>query len=208
MAEIFAVDGHDGSGWNISVGESDKIGFCGTSFGDSIAINAFQDSTHKTNADMSIDGCTPLHMKNCKYISTTQVKLGGASPVDLIPANVATTDCSTRWKYQDDAVDTELENVVFYAYNGSDTGQGPTDVLACAFERTAGGTINKDRLSDTPGDGGAWDSTKGIGSANNALMCSDQVTASIHYFYIGISPKPTSKGLKTAFRFRLEFDAQ
>lgn len=207
MAEIFAVDGYDGTGWNISISDANRIGFCGTTFGTSISVGAFQDSTHKTDSTMSTDGCTPNHMRNCKYISPTQVSLMGGNPVTLDAANVGQNDCTTRWKYQDDTVNTALSNVRFFFYDGSNPANAPVGVVPLAFEHT-GTAINKDRASDNPGDGGAWDSSKGIGGQANALKCSDQASASIHYFYIGISLSPSTKGMKTAVRARLEFDVQ
>jgi hypothetical protein len=207
MAEIFAVDGYDGTGWNISILDTDRIGFNGANFGDSISVGAFQDSTHKTDGAMSADGCDPNHMRNCKYSSPAQVSLMGAAAVDLTPANVGQNDCTTRWSYQDDTVNTTLSNVRLFAYNAVDPAVAPVGVIVCAFERAAA-AINKDRVSDTPGDGGAWDSAKGIGGNANALMLDDQAAAAIHNFYVGISVSPTSKGLKTAVRTRLEFDVQ
>lgn len=207
MAEILAVDGFDGAGWNISIGESDRIGYCGANFGDSISVGGFQDSTHKTDGTMSADGCATNHMRNCKYASPTTVSLMGGAAVALDAAHVAQNDCTTRWKYQDDAVSTALSNVRFFVYDGTTPATAPSGITACAFERTASG-VNKDRVSDTPGGGGAWDSSKGIGGSANALILDDQASASIHYFYIGQSRAPSSKGLKTAVKARLEFDVQ
>jgi len=73
MAEIFSVKGYDGTGWNITIADTDRIGFCGAAFGNSISVGAFQDSTHKTDATMSTDLCTPNHIRNCKYISPSVV---------------------------------------------------------------------------------------------------------------------------------------
>jgi len=142
---------------------------------------------------MSTDLCTPNHMRNCKYISPTQVSLMGNPAVTLDPANVGQNDCTTRWTYQDDTMNTVLSNVRFFFYDGSNPANPPSGVIVCAFEH-AGTAINKDRASDNPGDGGAWDSSKGIGGLSNALKCSDQPSASIHNFYFGISISPASKG--------------
>jgi len=207
MAEIFNVHGHDGSGWNIAIADTDKIGFNGANFGDSVSVGAFQDSTHKTDAIMSTDGCTTNHIRNCKYVSKTQVSLNGAAAVTLDTSNVGQNDCTLRWQYQDDAANTTLSNCKFFAYDGSTPANPPSGVTVLAFEHD-GSQINKDRLSDNAGDGGAWDSAKGIGGSANALVLTNQASASIHNFYIGISVSPTSRGLKTACRFRLEFDVQ
>ncbi len=207
MADVFTRDGHDGTGWNISIGTADYISPMGGNFGDGISVGGFQDSTHKTDGAMSSDLCTPDHIRNVKYISPTEVSLMGGAPVTLNETNVGEADCTLRWSYQDDTpVNTALSNVRLFAYDGVDPANAPQGVTVLAFERTSTG-IYKDRVSDTPGDGGAWDSSKGIGGSANALICSDRASASIHYFYFGLSMSPTSKGQKTA-KLRLEFDAQ
>ncbi|NOZ68032.1 MAG: hypothetical protein GXP46_01985 [Deferribacteres bacterium] len=207
MAEIFGVKGYDGVGWNIDITSTDRVGFNAANFGESISVGTFQDSTHKTDSTMSTDLCSPDHIRNCKYISPTEVSLMGGAAVTLDTTNVGQNDCTLQWSYQDDTVNTALSNVRFFFYDAVDPANAPAGVIAVAFEHD-GAAINKDRVSDTPGDGGAWDSSKGIGGNANALICSDQASASIHNFYIGISLSPTSKGLKTAVRARLEFDAQ
>ncbi len=93
-----------------------------------------------------------------------------------------------------------------FAYDGSIPANPPVGLKVLAFERRSD-AILKDRDSDTPGDGGAWDSVKGIGGAANALICSERNSAATHYFYFGLSVSPTSKGQKSA-KLRLEFDAQ
>lgn len=206
MAENFYIHGYDGSGWNTNL-TSSRIGFCGSSFGSSIPVGTFQSSTHSTDGTMSTDSCSTEHVRNCKYSGLTTVTLHGGSDVTLNTSNVGINDCTTRWQYQDTEVNTSLSNVVFYVFNTVDPLIAPTGITVCAFEVTAS-AVNKDRSSDTAGDGGAWDSSKGIGGLNNALILSSKSSSSIHNFYIGISVSPASKGLKTAFRFRLDFDVQ
>ena len=142
MAEVFAVDGYDGDGWDISIGESDKFAFCGAAFGDSISVGGFQDSTHKSNSDMTTDGCATDHMRNTKYVDETHVDIGAGS-VELTAGNVGVNDCTTRWKYQDDAANTVIENAIFFFYDGTTPATAPTGVLAVAFERQAAAIAKK-----------------------------------------------------------------
>ena len=207
MADVFTRDGFDGTGWLISLGVSDYLSPQGAAFGDGISVGGFQDSNHKTDGAMSSDLCTPNHVRNCKYISPTEVSIMGGAAVALNETNVGDTDCTLRWSYTDDTpLSTALSNVLLFAYDGVAPANPPTGVTVLAFERTAA-QIYKDRSSDAPGDGGAWDSTKGIGGSANALICSARASAATHYFYFGLSMSPTSKGQKTA-KLRLEFDAQ
>lgn len=206
MADVFNKRGYDGAGWNITLDlVTDYIGFFGSSFGDGISPGAFNNSSHKTDATASADSCTPLHCRNVRYVSTTEVSLQEAAAVTLNTTNVQITHCTVKWYYEDDAGNTTLENCLFFAFNGSNPATAPTGVTVLAFQRGTS-AINTDRVSDTPGDGGAWDSSKGIGGSANALELDDHADAASHNVYIGISTSPTSKGLKTG-SFRWEFDA-
>ncbi len=206
MADVYTQKGFDGAGWNIDL-SGNYLSPQGANFGDGVSVSGFQESNHKSNSGMSSDLCTPDHIRNCKYVSPTQVSLMGGAPVTLNETNVGDIDCSVRRSYQDDTpVSTALSNIRLFAFDGSVPANPPTGVTVLAFERTGSG-INKDRISDTPGDGGAWDSAKGIGGSANALDIPDRASASTHYFYFGISMSPTSKGQKTG-KMRVEFDAQ
>jgi hypothetical protein len=204
MADVFTRKGYDGTAWNITLGGSDYLSPQGASFGDGISVGAFQDSTHKTDSGMSSDGCTPNHMRDCKYVSTTTVSLNGGGAVTLTIGNVAETDCTLEWNYTDDTpTSTALSNVLMFAYDGADVNNPPSGITVVAFERETS-AIYKDT---TAGVGYAWDSANGIGGLANALNCSDRSTASGHDYYFGISMSPTSKGQKTC-KLRFEFDAQ
>ncbi len=191
MISQMTFKGHDGGGWNIDLGEYERFSLQGANFIDDIIVGAWNQSSHRTDNMKSADLCRPNHMRNCQYASKTQIKLMGGSVVTLIPANVSQADCTLRISFQNLSYDTALSNVRFFAFDGLDINNPPEDIIVCAFERTAS-VINIDRFSDAPGDGGAWDEGKGIGGAANALICSPHVSASIHYFYIGLSWKPTS----------------
>lgn len=198
MAETFEVHLHSGSAWDISIGASDYIGFGGDSGALApISQDAYQRYTCKTDGSMSANSGTG---QNCKYVSTTEISLNGAAAVTLNTTNVATTACSTRWHYTDSAGNTELSNVRFFAYQGSPS-TAPTDVTVVAFER-ANASIGTDTDS---GSGRGWNTNYGVGGSANGLQCASQSSAADHYFYIGVSCKPTSRGVKT-FTFRLEFD--
>ena len=152
-------------------------------------------------------------MRNTRYTGAASgsddgtVSLMENVAVNLTIANVAATDCTLRISYTDDApLNTILSNVRFFAYdpiNGVDF--GPTGITVVAAERYTS-SIYKDRDSDVAGDGGAWDSSEGIGGVANALICSSRGSVATHLYYFLVSASPTSAGLKTG-RLRFEFDA-
>jgi hypothetical protein len=204
MADVFTRRGYDGTVWtNIVLGGSDYLSPQGSAWGDGISVGGFQDSNHKTDSGMTSDGCTPNHIRNCKYISTTEVSLNGGGAVTLNTSNVADTDCTLEWNYTDDTpTSTALSNVRLIAYDGADINNPPSGITVVAFERT-GSQIYKS--TDAGADQG-WDSANGIGGLANALICSDRSTSAGHNYYFGISMSPTSKGQKTC-KLRFEFDA-
>ena len=102
MADEYTVYGNNGAAWNILIGASDVIGFFGATFSNKkVSVGGYQGSTHKTNAAMSVDNCSPNHMRNTEYASLTTVKLQGAAAVILNIANVLQGDCTLRFSYRD-----------------------------------------------------------------------------------------------------------
>ena len=196
MAETFDLKMHDGADWNITI--DDYAGFGGDS-GPLAAISqdAWQRYSIKTDATMSTNNGTG---QNCKYVSATEVALNAGSAVTLTTGNVGQANCTFRWHYTDSAGNTVLSNPRFFVYSGTPS-SAPSGMVAVAFERTAS-AINKDTVAGT---GYGWNTNYGIGGSGNALILSDQTSAADHYFYIGMSVKPTERGLKT-FVMRLEFD--
>ena len=196
MPETFDLYMHSGSGWDIEI--DDYAGFGGDSGAlAAISQDAWQRYSIKTDATMSANNGTG---QNCRYISATEIQLNGGSTVTLTTGNVAQTNCTFRWHYTDSAGATVLSNPRFFVYSGAPT-TAPSDMTAVAFERTSG-AINVDSVSGT---GRAWNANYGIGGSGNALILSDQASATDHYFYIGMSVKPTARGLNT-FVMRVEFD--
>ena len=165
----------------------------------SISVDAWNpNSIAMTNDLVTVNGVA----NNCKYVSTTQISLNGASNVDLNTTNIAQTDTTLKIEWEDDAGDTALADCVFYVYDGVDPIEPPVGVTFCAFERTAA-AIRVDTIATT---GGAWNSVTGIGGNASALDLEDHSSAATHSFYVGLSAKPTAFGLNTSIRMRVEFD--
>jgi len=193
MVDTFATAGYNGSGWTIDT-TGGYVGFFGAAGpGYGITPGGFNASTHETNALGAVDSCSP-HMRNTKYVSATEVSLQEAAAVTLNTTNVQTTHCTLRWYYNDSVGATVTENGLLFAFNGADPAVNPVGCTVLAAERGLA-AINKDRDSDTPGDGYAWHSSYGIGTVTNALILEDQLSMANHYYYLLISVSPTQKGL-------------
>lgn len=185
------------------IGATDRLAFSKADTGlESISVDAWNPKTIVVTNDLAtVQGVA----RNTKYTSNTGVSLNGTDAVELNTTNVSQSDCTIRVYWQDDAVSTALSNCVFYPYDGVDPEVAPSGVVFCAFEHD-GSAINKDLVSDNPADGNAWNASGGVGGNAAALALTAKATATEHMFYLGISAKPTSFGLNTGIKLRLEFD--
>jgi hypothetical protein len=182
---------------------NERLAFSGNALGIApISVDAWNPATIVTNA--AFDAFS-VAARNCRYVDPTHVQINeDGSDRELIPGSVAITDCTVQVQWQDNTKSTVLTSCKFYAYNGSNPITPPAGVTVCAFERTAAGAINKNRLNDATGK--AWSAADGCGGSGAALALGDQVSAATHSFYIGISAKPTVYGQNTSIKFRVEFD--
>jgi hypothetical protein len=166
---------------------TDLIQFAAATFDSAITVGAYNDSTHVESSVGANDssGNTP---RNNKFISQSGGTGGdsqgdwGGGTEDL--DQITTAECALKINFAHGSSVTTT-NHIFYAYNGSSTATGPTEVDFRAAEQ---GDAN-------------W--TEAEGSAA-AVTITDDTTATSHDYYIAISASPTTVGEKTAFRVRSE----
>lgn len=196
--------------WNYSddglfshvLGGTERLGFSNdNALVQAISVNGFNPYTMATNA--AFDALVNL-ANNCQYIDKTHVSLNGGASTDLDVAHVAQSDCTVRVDWQDDSGNTVLSNCAFYAFDGVVAANPPGNILVLAFERTAA-ALRKNRIGGDV-DGKAWDAANGVGGSAAALSLADQVSASNHQFWLGVSASPTAYGTHTGVVLRVEFD--
>ena len=211
MAEIWEWKGFSltTSGWDLTIsGTGNRIGFCGGSFGSSVGVNEWQDTTWVTDDTMTTNYG---QINNNKYISSTEVNTNNSGTKTLISGAVLLDECTVRISFTETGGGTQTSATRFYAYDGSTPTTAPPGVSTVAFEVDAAGgggeplNINKD--SDAGGSL-AWNSANGIGSSTNKLQIASESSESTHYWYLGISASPTTVGLKTQYVYRIETDYQ
>lgn len=166
---------------------TDLIQFAGATFDSAITVGAYNDSIHVESSVGANDssGNTP---ENNKFISQTggtggdsQANWGdGTEDLDQI----TTAECSLKINFSHGSSVTTTSHIL-YAYNGSSTVTGPTEVDFRAAEQ---GDAN-------------WTEAEGSGSA---VTITDDTAATSHDYYIAISASPTTVGEKTAFKIRSE----
>lgn len=188
--------------FSLTKGSTERFWFSESSTAiEAVAVDKFAEELLVVNSGLTsvIGSCYPV-----KYASETQVYLGGsATAVDLNTSNVLQSSCSVKVEWEDDSASTALTDCRFYIYDGVNVDNAPDGILVVAFEHD-GTVINKNAVGETTGK--AWNGAVGIGGRNNALKCSDQASASLHSFYLGLSAKPTDYGTHSGVVFAMEFD--
>lgn len=188
MAISFQWKGHDGSGWNFTVGTTNVIGFYGSGgYGSPIQVGQYNDAMHvRTSTSDDTDACSPPHLTNLKYISDTEVSINGGAPVAL--TSLSQENCLQITVASDTNV--AIIGSRLYAYDGSNVDNAPANI-----------TFKTVKLGNT-----TWSQPHG---RVNAMSCGTSTTpATTHTFYIGQSLAPTATGASTLFITRMEVDIQ
>ena len=151
------------------IADTDNLQFAAGTFDSKITVDAYNDSTH-VKADDDSD------------------KSSGNSPVnnnyDEASLPLSDAECALKVNFAHTS-DVEVENAIFYAYDGTTTTNAPDGVTFQAAE--------------------SGDSTwTAVGGSGSALALDDKTTAaSSHDYFLPVSAKPTSVGAKTG-KMRME----
>jgi len=184
MAFAFTWAWQSGSTWH-NFSADNMIGFYGTSYGDKVTVNSYQDSHHlRTSSGNDTDACVGPHMTNLKYISGSTVSISGSNETNI--SNVATGDC-IRIRFTDGSTSVSTENVKFYSYDGTTDATAPTGLTPKCLTTGASAWV-------TP-----------TGSAGYMPMA-DQGSEINHDYFVGLSATPTSVGEKTDFAWKISLD--
>lgn len=167
---------------------TDLLQFAGAGgFDDPITVGQYNDTTHVESSVGANDsnGNTP---NNNKFISQTG-GTGGDSQADWGDGTedldqITDAECALKINFAHGTA-VAISSHVFYAYNGSSTATGPTDVDFRAAEQ---GDAN-------------FTQAEGSGSP---VTVTDSASATSHDFYLAVSASPESVGEKTAFTLRDE----
>jgi hypothetical protein len=171
---------------------ANTIVFSGTGgLANPITVGNYQSETHLGSGDPGTDQCGTNHVKNVKYVSSTQFDNGGGTET-LTDTNLTNDECTMRIKFTD-ASSVATSNARFYAFDGSTETAEAVGIEAYAFERGVLATTWT-QINDDSGN---------IGGDNSGerLTLSDQTANTEHYFYLAVSARPESVGAKTQFDF-------
>ena len=168
-----------------TIGATDSLAFSDGTFGNAITVASYNGGTHVRSsggADSS-DGNTP---NNVKYVASGTGDWGdGTEAIE----NMTTGEATLKISISEDSNIT-VTDITMYAYDGTTPTNAPTGMDVQLAEQ-----------GDT-----SW--TNADGSAA-ALTISDSTTpATAHHFYIAASASPSSVGVKSSNKYRIEFTYQ
>ena len=166
-----------------TIDATDSIAFSNGTFGQPIQVGSYNDKTHvRTSGGTDKSASNSPH--NTKYLTSTTMSLNGGASANL---STLTTANSPLKITVSESVNITVTGVKMYAYDGTTTTNAPSGMNVYLAEQ-----------GDT-----AWVQAHGSGSA---LELDDHSTAATsHDFYVAISASPTSVGVKSANKLRLEF---
>ena len=169
-----------------TIGATDSIAFSDGTFDNPITVSSYNDGTHVRSsggADSS-DGNSP---HNSKYLTSSTVSVNGGASANL--DTVTTANCPIKITVGE-STNITVTDISLYAYDGTTTTDAPVGMTVQLAEQ---------------GDS-TWTQAHGSGSA---LSISDSSTpAEDHDFFVLASASPTSVGVKSASKIRVEFTYQ
>jgi len=169
-----------------TIDETDSIAFSDGTFGHPIQVGSYNDGTH-VRSSAGVDDSASNSPHNTKYLTSTTMSLDGGSSANL---STLTTANSPLKITVSESVNITVTDIKMYAYDGTTTTNAPSGMNVYLAEQ---------------GDS-SWTQAHGSG---NALELGDHSTAATsHDFYVAISASPTSVGVKSANKIRIEFTYQ
>jgi hypothetical protein len=196
-----SIDFWVGQNSNFTTLNGSGLGFFGSSFGNAVALNAYQDTTYVTNSNGTVQG--PIG-DNVKYTHANSGNVNSVSGLHLraIPNYLASLNIRIE---SDSAIQTQ--NAKLYGYDRSNKNNAPSGVTFQAAE------LIHPWLATSPTGSGStsWTQLSGSGSIlslSNSPGTNGQIPgASVrHDYYLALSAAPTTVGSKTNFGLWFEVE--
>lgn len=182
------------------------LGFYGTSFGDSVEVGQYQESTFITDSTGTNQG---PQGNNVKYVHPNSGSIDGLDPVNLLNIPNYLTTMNARFTHGSSV---RTQNVKFYVYDRSNINNDPSGVLCKCAEIIH---PNTDQTGLTGSGDASWVTVQGSGSilslvdspGTSGLSPNGPSTQDTrHDWYLAISASPESVGSKTfAGYFSVEY---
>lgn len=178
------------------------LGFYGPSFGQSVQVGQFQDTTFITNANGTLQG---PQANNNKWMHPASASINGASPVNLlaVPNFLATLNvCFTN------TTAVRTQNARLHLFDRSNINNNPSGVTTRVAE-----IVHPDPVQNLNGSGSSvWETPRGSSFMN--LIASPglsgnrpngaNTTNQRHDWYLAMSASPDSVGSKELYGLYFE----
>jgi len=182
---------------------SSGVGFYGSTFGQSVQVASYQDSTFITNSTGTINGGT---LNNTKYLGNTSgVSLNGGSAIQLSGLPTISGTINPRFTF-DTAVQTQNgECRIFDRSNPDNNASGVTSEVA---QLCNGGSGVNQSTGAAEASHNGWLALNGSGLTMTLLASpgtsglspsGSSTTDTRHDWYLALSASPDSIGSKTNF---------
>jgi len=200
-----AIDFYAGQGAGVWVDlSSSGLGFFGASFGNSVQVGQYQDSTYICSSNGATEG---PEATNCKYDTVTSgVIIDGAGAV--VPSAVAINDSTLNVRFTYDSA-VKTQNAELRIYDRSDITNGATGVTTQVCQICNGGSgVSSSGTAVAPASHTGWIAPSGSGVTVPLLYSAGSgglspsgtdTTDTRHDWYTCISASPLSIGSKEAF---------
>jgi len=207
-AAITFYAGQGGGVWqNLN---SSGLGFFGASFGTSVQVGQYQDSTFITTSNGSSQG---PQATNCKFETPSGVIINGDSSIQpsAVPINSGTMN--VRFTF-DSAVQTQ--NAELRIFDRSNINTGATGVTTKVLQVCNGGSgVSSSGTAIAPGSHSGWFTP--VGSSVTVPLLSSAGTSGTsisgvatqddrHDWYVCLSASPDSIGAKEAFGLYVQLE--
>lgn len=196
-----AIDFYHGNG-TTALGAS-GVGFYGSSFGSSVQVASFQDTTFITNSNGTVNGGA---MNNDKYVGTSSgVQVNGDATTNLSGVAVESGTLNVRFTF-DSVVMTQ--NGEFRIMDRVDADAPASGVTAEVAQLVNGGSGVDQSTGAAQASHNGWMALAGSGTVMTLLSSPGSgglspsgtgTTDTRHDFYLAMSATPTSIGSKTSF---------
>lgn len=212
MAASIDFYGGEGGGTWTDLNAS-GVGFFGASFGTSVQVGEYQDSSFICDSDGGADN-GETQLTNCKFDSPSGTIINGATSVvpSAVPINSGTLNI--RFTYTDSAVKTQ--NCQLRIFNRTNINVGAVGVTTQVLQICNGGSgVTTSGTLLSPGTHPGWIAPSGSGTTmallnsagSGGLSPSGSDTQDMrHDWYVALSATPTSIGSKELFGLYVQLE--
>lgn len=183
---------------------SSGLGFFGASFGTSVQVGEYQDSTFISSSNGSSEG---PEATNCKYDTVTSGVIVNGD-VAVVPSSMVINSGTLNIRFTFDSV-VKTQNAQLRIFNRSNVNTAAVGVTTQVLQIANGGSgVGTDGVAVAPGSHPGWIAPSGSGltmallsSAGSGGLSPDGVdtTDTRHDWYTCISASPLSIGSKESF---------